>query len=166
MAGQAGKDSLGAQAHVAGVHPAPAARPVWPPHLAYGDAVHRELAAAGLVPDVVEAGIRTEELDGPSELVLTLEWLTGHPDLTDPAGMDLLWSHLTGWAVRIGHNVRPLILISAFAAPALLVDVVLHTATEGLDSAWEPDRPLAEWDQARALDVALNTAAERGLIAW
>lgn len=163
-AGTVGKDTRdGSQPRVGGVHPALAPTLV---HLPYADAVYTELVAVGLVPDVVEAGLRIEEPEGPRELFLTLEWLSGHPDLADPAGMDLIWSHLTGWAVRIGHDVRTLILISAFAAPALLADAVLHTATEGLDCAWEPADPGAEWEQARSLDLALNEAAGNGVIAW
>ncbi|MDX2863430.1 hypothetical protein, partial [Streptomyces scabiei] len=72
------------------------------PHLPYGDAVHIILAEAGLMPDVLEAGLRVEDPARGPELFLTLSWLTGHPDLADPAGLDLIWSHLTGWAARVG----------------------------------------------------------------
>lgn len=163
-AGVVGKDTRGgSQPPLGGVHPATDPTLV---HLPYGDAVWAELVTVGLVPDVVEAGLRMEEPQGPRELFLTLSWLSGHPDLADPTGMDLVWSHLTGWAVRTGHDVQTLTLISTFAAPALLADAVLHTATEGLGRAWEPADPLAEWEHTRSLDLALNEAAGRGVIAW
>ena len=135
------------------------------PHLAYGDAVHSMLDQTGLAPDVLETGLRVEDRDRGPELFLTLSWLTGHPDLADEAGVDLLWSHLIGWGVRTGVNSRPLV-VSHFAGPALLADAVLHLVTEGYNSVWQTTDRTQEWEHARALDLALNTAAEQGLIAW
>ncbi|WP_200302280.1 hypothetical protein [Streptomyces adelaidensis] len=134
------------------------------PHLAYGDAVHSMLGETGLTPDVLEAGVRTEDPGRGPELFLTLSWLAGHPDV-DPAGLDLIWSHLTGWAARIGLDAKPLPL-GAFAAPPVLADAVLHLSVNGLEEPWEPADRLAEWEHARALDLTLNAAAEQGLIAW
>lgn len=135
------------------------------PHLPYRDAVRSMLDQAGLAPDVTEAGLRTEDAQRGPELFLTLSWLSGHPDLAAPAGLDLLWSHLTGWAARCGPDVKPL-GISVFAGPALLADAVLHLITEGIDSLWQPADPAQEWADARALDLVLADAAGRGLIAW
>ncbi|QFR00751.1 hypothetical protein F9278_36360 [Streptomyces phaeolivaceus] len=135
------------------------------PHLPYGDAVHIVLGRAGLVPDVLEAGLRVEDPKRGPELFLTLSWLPQHPDLTDPAGLDLLWSHLTGWSARSGPDVRRL-LVSAFAAPPVLADAALTLLTGGLGAPWQPATVLHEWEDGRALDLALNSAAEQGLIAW
>jgi hypothetical protein len=154
----AGKDTRAA----GGVHPAPGL-----PHLPYGDAVHAALAEAGLTPDVVDAGLRTEDPRRGRELFLTLSWLPGHPDVDDrlwPRGMQLAWSHLIGWSAH--HDTVRLLLVDDFAAPALLVDAVEHLATYGLDCGWEPADPRAKWEHARALDLALQAAAEREEIAW
>lgn len=160
-AGVAGKDTRGgSQPPSGGVHPAPVFA-----HLPYGDAVHAVLAEAGLTPDVLEAGLRVEDPKRGRELFLTVSWLPGHPDVHEAEGLDLIWSHLTGWAARVGLDAMPLV-VSAFAAPDTLADAVLHLATVGLDSTWRPADPLAEWDGARTLDLALQEAAERGEIAW
>lgn len=135
------------------------------PHQPYGDAVHSMLDQAGLTPDVWETGQRVEDRARGPELFLTLSWLTGHPDLASRPGVDLLWSHLTGWGVRTGLDSRPLI-VSAYAGPALLADAVLHLVTEGYDSVWHPADRTQEWEGARALDLALSAAADEGLIAW
>lgn len=135
------------------------------PHLPYGHAVHSMLDQAGLTPDVLEAGLRVEDRDRGPELFLTLSWLGGHPDLAGRAGVDLLWSHLTGWGIRSGLDSRPLI-VSSFAGPALLADAALHLITEGYDSPWTPTDRNQEWEHARALDLALNEAADEGWIAW
>lgn len=165
-AGPAGKDT---HATVGGVHPAPG--PAWNamrmvlPQLPYGDAVHITLTEAGLTPDELMAGLRVETRGQRPELYLTLSWGAGHPDLHDPAGLDLLWSHLAGWAARIGHDSKPL-PVQDIAAPAVLADAVLHLAVEGLDGAWEPGDRLSRWDGWRHLDWDLTRAAERGHIAW
>jgi hypothetical protein len=164
-AGVAGKDThsgSGSQPSVGGVHPVPVY-----PHLPYGDAVYAQLVAASLAPDLLESGLRTERPGGPRELFLTLVWLPGHPDIDAglwPRGMHLSWSHVTGWSAH-DDTVR-LLLVDDVAAPALLADAVLHLATDGLDCPWEPEDRLARWDHARALDLALQSAAERGDIAW
>lgn len=161
-AGTVGKDTRGdGQSLVGGVHPAGL------PHLPYGDAVHAALVEAGLAPDVVEAGLRTEDPRRGRELYLTLSWLPGHPDVDGglwPRGMQLAWSHLIGWSAH--HDTVRVLLVDEAAAPALLVDAVLHLATEGLDCVWEPADRTAKWEHARALDLALQAAAGRGEIAW
>lgn len=135
------------------------------PHLPYGDAVYSMLDQAGLVPDVLYAGLRVEDPKRGPELVLTLSWEPDHPDLHDPVGLDLLWSHLTGWAARIGLDVKAL-PVQDLAAPHVLADAVLHLVAYGLDGAWVPDDRLARWADWRTLDLALTRAAERGQIAW
>ncbi|GAQ61925.1 hypothetical protein [Streptomyces scabiei] len=135
------------------------------PHLPYGDAVHIMLAEAGLTPDVLEAGLRVEDPARGPELFLTLSWLTGHPDLADQAGLDLIWSHLTGWAARVGLDAKPL-SVQDLAAPHVLADAVLHLSVNGLDGPWEPEDRLARWADWRTLDADLTAAAERGQIAW
>jgi hypothetical protein len=136
-------------------------------HQSYGKAVRSMLDQAGLVPDALETGLRVEDPARGPELFLTLSWLGGHPDVSAPAGLDLIWSHLTGWAARTALDARPL-GVSAFAAPHVLADAVLHLSVDGVDGAWQPDPAdrLTEWEHARALDLALSAAAERGLIAW
>lgn len=135
------------------------------PHLPYGDAVYITLDQAGLTPDVLEAGLRTEDPKRGPELFLTVSWLPGHPDLHDQAGLDLIWSHLTGWAARTGTDATPL-TVEEIAAPHVIADVVLHLSVSGLDGEWQPDDRLARWADWRALDAALTAAAERGQIAW
>lgn len=156
-AGEDGKDTHSA---VGGVHPG-----FGLPHLPYGDAVYSMLDQAGLRPDELLAGLRSEDPKRGPELYLTLSWGTGHPDLHDPAGLDLVWSHLAGWAARIGLDTKPL-PVQDLAAPHVLADAVLHLAVSGLDSAWQPDDRLARWADWRRLDADLNRAAERGQIAW
>lgn len=150
-----GKDTGdGTQPSAGGVHPAPTF-----PHLAYGDAVHAELAAAGLPPDVLDTGVRTETPGRRRELFFTLSWLTGHPDLSDPTGLDLIWSHLIGWAARIDNTVRVLD-VDELAAPAVLADAALHLAVHGLEQEWVIPVQ-ARWEDALELDIALVHFDER-----
>ncbi|MDX2667427.1 hypothetical protein [Streptomyces stelliscabiei] len=134
-------------------------------HLPYGDAVYIMLDQAGLTPNEMVAGLRTEDPKRGPELVLTLSWEQGHPDLHDPAGLELSWSHLTGWAARIGLDVKSL-PVQDLAAPHVLADAVLHLSVSGIAGAWMPEDRLARWADWRALDAALTRAAERGQIAW
>ncbi len=138
------------------------AQPVFP-HLRYGDAVHTELLAAGLAPDMLEAGLRTED-PGRRELFLTLPWLTGHAVLDGPVRLALTWSHLTGWAARVDDDVI-LLDVEEFAAPELLVDAARHFAKHGIDGARWVVPVQARWEHWRVLDQALNRAADRGVIA-
>jgi hypothetical protein len=140
-----------------------ATRPLTLPHLPYGDAVHTELTASGLEPDMVEAGVRREP-GGPRELFLTVTWSPGHPDLAReswPRGLTLSWSHLTGWSTHDGDTVRALgDDVDDIAPPALIADAVLHLAVHGLDIAWVP--PVGgRWEHAAVLDTDLEEFAER-----
>jgi len=158
-AADVGKDTGdGLQPPAGGVHPTPPLTPTLP-HLPYGDAVHAELAAAGLPPDLLDAGLRTEAPGGRRELYLTLSWLMGHPDLHDPTELDLMWSHLIGWSARIDDTVRVLD-VDELAAPALLADAVLHLAVHGLEQEWVIPFE-ARWQDALELDIALVHFDER-----
>ncbi|MGW0599927.1 hypothetical protein ACWD11_22625 [Streptomyces sp. NPDC002776] len=153
----AGKDIRdGMQPSADGVHPAL-------PHLPYGDAVHGELAASGLEPDTVEAGVRREPGCG-RELFLTVSWSPGHADLDRevwPHGLTLAWSHLTGWSTHDGDTVRALDGdLDDLAPPALIADAVLHLAIHGLDSAWAPAVG-GRWEHADVLDTALDAFTEQ-----
>ena len=161
VAAGTGKDTRsGSQPLAGGVHP------VWGlPHESYGDAVFAGLAEAGLAPDTLSAGISKERPGGQRELYLRLVWMPGHPDVQDPAGMKLVWSHLAGWMALIASDAKPL-QISGYATPALLADAVLHVAVSGLDGAWTPADQHAEWEHALTLDQALSAAADRGWIPW
>jgi len=156
----AGKDIHGGKPTVDGVHPALP----WP-HLTYGDAVHAELVARGLGPDVMEAGLRTGT-EGGRELFLRLVWLPGHPALGEAVrtdGLIVLWSPLTGWAGRAedddGEHVV-LLDVDELAAPELLADAARHLAAHGVADAWVPPAD-GRWEHARALDNALAHFDER-----
>lgn len=133
------------------------------PHLPYGDAVHAGLAASGMAPDVMEAGVRTEQPGDGGELFLTVSWLTGHPDVDDPGGLDLLWSDLTGWSARAGGDVRVLAL-DDLAAPDVVADAALHLAADGLDGAWMPPDGPHRWEHAPAVEAALADWYDREAI--
>ncbi|MBD0837399.1 hypothetical protein [Streptomyces sp. TRM68416] len=154
-----GKDTGGGlQPSAGGVHPDLAL-----PHLPYGDAVHAELTASGLEPDVVEAGVRREP-GCTRELFLTVSWSPGHADLDRevwPDGLTLAWSHLTGWSTHDGDTVRTLDDdLDDLAPPVLIADAVLHLAVHGLHVPWVP--PVGgRWVHADGLDAALDAFAER-----
>lgn len=151
----AGKDIRdGSRPPADGVHPAAVF-----PHLAYGDAVHAELACAGLTPDMLDAGLRTEEPGGTRELFMTVSWLTRNPDLDEPVRLDLTWSHLTGWAARVDDDVV-LLDVDELAAPALIADAARHFARHGLSREWVIPFQ-ARWGDALELDIALVHFDER-----
>lgn len=130
------------------------------PQLPYRSAVRAALYEADLVPDVVDAGVRTEQPGDGGELFVTVSWLPGHPLLGDPAGMDLLWSHLTGWSARADGTVR-MLPVSVLAAPVVLAEAVLHLLTEGLDTAWKPVHGHPRWAHAAQLAAALAAFEDR-----
>lgn len=130
------------------------------PQLPYGDAVHAALAAAGLPPDVMDAGVRTEHGSSRRELHLALSWLRDHPALTGPERMDLLWSHLTGWAVRIEEDIV-LLDVDELADPALLVDAAAHFARHGITGEEWVVPFGARWEHALELDIATMHFDER-----
>lgn len=160
----AGKDTRdGIQlSGAASTHTGTAGAPVYP-HLAYGDAVHAELAAWELRPEVMDAVLRARAPGGRRELVLLLMWPADHDDLAEdvrPGGLTLAWSHVTGWSVRTAVGGGRLSL-DKFAAPAVVAEVALHLAADGLDCGWTPGPDAARWEHADALAAACVQFGER-----
>ncbi|KPC86284.1 hypothetical protein ADL35_12440 [Streptomyces sp. NRRL WC-3753] len=132
------------------------------PQAPYGDAVHAALAAAGLVPDVMEAGLRS---NGPRrlELFLRMVWLPGHPGLADvqhDEGLTVAWSHLAGWSGWVGGYEPVLLDVNELAAPELVADAAEHLAAHGTHRAWVPPAD-GRWSDAVYLDIALGRFEER-----
>lgn len=154
---QTGKSTRGGAQLPAGE----ATRTLTLPHPPYADAVHVELAAVGLRPDVLEAGLRTGTTGG-GELFLRLVWLPHNPGLSDavmPHGLTLAWSHVTGWSTRTGGDVV-LLDVHEFSAPAVIADAARHLADHGHAGEWlQPCH--ARWEHAHALDHALAAWEDR-----
>ncbi|MFE9923300.1 hypothetical protein ACFYQA_17445 [Streptomyces sp. NPDC005774] len=143
------------------------------PHLPYADAVHTELKAVGLPPMVLEVGVRQEESrpygSKPgivSVLFMRLVWPAGSPALGDSvrhAGLTLVWSHVTGWTVRHGHDEAVLLGIDPLASPEVLAFAARFMARHRLPGAWEPPAGVvARWSEAVYLDIALAYYEDRG----
>lgn len=133
------------------------------PHLPYADAVHAELAAWELHPEVLEAGVRAGGPGGQRELFLRLVWPAGHEDLAEsvrPDGLTLAWTHITGWSVHTLDEAR-LLDVDEFVAPAVLAEYVLHLAEHGLDRDWVPEDP-ARWEHALVVEIACILLDEGG----
>jgi len=163
-AGTAGKDTSGGgqPSGAASTHAGMAVTTVYP-HLGYADAVHRELAAWELHPAVVTPGVRTPVPRGSRELVLWLVWPPGHPNLGEDAradGLTLAWSHLTGWCAIVADQ-DVLLDLDEFAAPAVVAEVALHLAEDGVDCGWTPGEDAARWTHADALADACALFAQR-----
>jgi hypothetical protein len=136
------------------------------PQLPYGDAVHAELAAAGLPPDVLETGLRVD--GGKRELFLRLTWTPDHPGLSEevqPHGLTLAWSHGSGWTAHDRHSDYILLDVDVLAAPKVVQEAGSHLARHHLDSSWEPSDRLARWEYALELDIALAHFDERE-VSW
>ncbi|MGW1039359.1 hypothetical protein [Streptomyces sp. NPDC002547] len=132
------------------------------PHVLYGDAVHAELTAAGLVPAVLDAGLQTGRR-GAGELFLRLVWLPGSRRLGEAAradGLTVAWSHVTGWSAHDRQDRRVLLDVDTLADPALIADAVQHFARHGLARAWVAPFA-ARWSEAVYLDIALCNFDER-----
>lgn len=132
------------------------------PQAPYGDAVHAALAHAGLVPDVMEAGLRS---NGPRrlELFLRLVWLPGHPRLAasqHDEGLTVAWSHLAGWSGWVGGYEPVLLDVDELAAPELVADAADHLAEHGTHRPWVPPAD-GRWSDAVYLDIALHHFKER-----
>ncbi|MFJ9382117.1 hypothetical protein, partial [Streptomyces sp. NPDC101455] len=127
------------------------------PHLRYADAVHAALCAFEVLPDFLDMGLRVEDLHGPRELYIRLEWLPGHddlvPDALSKAGLVVRWSHLAGWSACSGDEVAD-IDVDELADPVTVADAAMHAALCGLDCACEKS-PLGRWEHAVYLDIAL-----------
>lgn len=155
----------GKSTHDDGVRPSvgDATRALSLPHLPYVDAVHAELTEAGLVPDVVDSGVRVEGPygEGPRQLIAEAAWLPGNEVLAEDVragGLVLQWSHLTGWSVLVGDDLVVLD-VDKVAEPLLLADAVQHLARRGPGALWVVPFA-ARWEHAVDLDAALAALDE------
>lgn len=133
----------------------------------YADAVHQALTAAGVEPDVVEAGCRKPRSTHP-ELFVRLVWLPGHPALAPgyedeqgPRGLTLAWSHVTGWSAWSGTE-HVLLDVDALAAPELIADAARHFTQHPpvTGAPWVPPAD-GRWEYALELDIALVAFEDR-----
>ncbi|MDX3748697.1 hypothetical protein [Streptomyces sp. AK08-02] len=153
--GTAGKDTPGGDQLSEATSTHTVVTALWP-HLAYGDAVHTELAAWELHPEVMEAGVRAAGPRGRQELFLRLVWPAGHLDLAEdvrPDGLTLAWSHVTGWSLHT-LDVGRLLDVDEFVAPAVLAEFALHLAEHGLSGSWEPGEDTERWEHAGVVELA------------
>ncbi|MEU6491129.1 hypothetical protein ABZ890_12130 [Streptomyces sp. NPDC046984] len=135
------------------------------PHLPYGDAIHAALTTAGLVPAVLDAGLRIGKR-GAGELFLRLVWLPGSRRLGEAAradGLTVAWSHVTGWSAHDRQGGRVLLDVDTLADPALITDATQHFARHGLAHGWVSPFS-ARWSEAVYLDIALCRFDEREAI--
>ncbi|MFJ2514664.1 hypothetical protein ACIQJX_35155 [Streptomyces griseoviridis] len=130
------------------------------PQAPYADAVHAALTTLRTLPDLVDVGVRREQLSGPGELFIRAEWLPGHDDLLPvrvrEAGLTVQWSHVTGWSLVSGDDLAIPTALDVLAAPEVVAVTAMHAAVHGLVCVCEslPD-PGARWEHAAALDAAL-----------
>ncbi|MBK3575105.1 hypothetical protein JHN63_15050 [Streptomyces sp. MBT65] len=133
------------------------------PQLRYADAVHAALRPIDLLPDALDVGLHIEDMNGPRELFIRLEWLPGHDDLVpdelNTAGLVVRWSHLAGWsacsgAERVGFDIDEL------ADPATVAETAMHAVLCGLSCACEKPAP-GRWEHAVYLEIALVAYDER-----
>lgn len=134
------------------------------PQLRYADAVHAALGAFEVLPDALDTGLRVEDLNGPSELYIRLEWLPAHddlvPDALSKAGLIVRWSHLAGWSARSGDDLAGLD-VDEIADPVTVAEAAMHAALCGLGCACETSPP-GRWEHALYLEIALVHYDERG----
>ena len=105
------------------------------PHLAYADAIHAALVAAGHTPGSLTATVTPSD-----DLAVLYTW---------PDGLRLSWHSVRGWRHDHLDHGGPL-LISLAADPQAVADTV------ALLAAGRPPVPRSEqWEQARALDIAI-----------
>ncbi|MDN3021567.1 hypothetical protein [Streptomyces sp. S.PB5] len=129
------------------------------PQAPYADAIHAELAEAGLPPQFLELGV---EWGAYRVLFLRLVWppqddLLGATACAD--GLSLRWSHTGGWSAHTatGSCLLPIVRL---AEPLLVVDAAQHYAKHGLLKEWvEPFD--ARWTHAGHLDAALAAWQQR-----
>jgi hypothetical protein len=133
------------------------------PQLRYADAVHAALRAIEVLPDAVDTGLRVEDLNGPRELFIRLEWLPGHddlvPDALSKAGLVVRWSHLAGWSACSGAELVD-IDVDELADPLTVAEAAMHAVLCGLACACEKPPP-GRWEHAVYLDIALVAYEER-----
>jgi len=134
------------------------------PHLPYADAIHTALVALGMVPDVLETGVRVETGSPRRLLFLRLEWLPGHDDLVPYAaqagGLVVEWAHPGGWSARVGDDLTVLDL-NEIADPAVVADAAMHSALCGPQCGCERSDGGVRWEHAVYLDIALAAYDER-----
>ncbi|MCH5677860.1 hypothetical protein [Streptomyces gilvus] len=155
VGGQIGKSTFGSGQLPVGE----ATRTLSLPQLPYGDAVHAELTAHGLMPGATEAGVR-----GKSELFLRLSWPPGHQALgedVDEHGLNLVWSHVTGWSAHDRHGEYLLLDVDVLAAPKVIHEAALEFTQRHLDATWQATDRTARWEHALYLDIALVNFDER-----
>lgn len=135
------------------------------PQLRYADAIHAALRAIEVLPDLVDAGVRTETVDGQRELYIRLQWMPLHDDLVPHTvradGLTVQWSHLAGWSVCSGEDVTALEGADDLADPAVIADACLHAAIHGPRCTCDRPDPAARWSKAVYLDIALVAYDER-----
>lgn len=133
------------------------------PQMRYADAVHAALRPIELLPDALDIGLHIEDLNGPRELFIRLEWLPGHDDLVPDAlnkhGLVVRWSHLAGWSACSGAELVDFD-IDELADPVTVTEAVMHALLCGLSCACEKPAP-GRWEHAVYLDIALGNYEER-----
>lgn len=133
------------------------------PQLRYADAVHAALAAIEVLPDTLDMGLRVEDLNGPRELFIRLEWRPSHddlvPDALNKAGLVVRWSHLAGWSACSGAELVA-IDVDEIAAPVTVAEAAMHAVLCGLSCTCEKPPP-GRWEHAVYLDIALVAYEER-----
>lgn len=133
------------------------------PQLRYADAVHAALCAIEVLPDAVDTGLHVEDLNGPRELFIRLEWLPGHddlvPDALSKAGLVVRWSHLAGWSACSGAELVD-IDVDEIADPVTVAEAAMHAVLCGLGCACEKPPP-GRWEHALYLEIALVNYEER-----
>ncbi|MEV6544428.1 hypothetical protein [Streptomyces sp. NPDC051665] len=133
------------------------------PQLRYADAVHAALGAIEVLPDALDTGLRVEDLNGPRELFIRLEWLPGHddlvPDALSKAGLVVRWSHLAGWSACSGAELVD-IDVDDIADPVTVAEAAMHAVLCGLGCACEKPAP-GRWEHAIYLEIALANYEER-----
>jgi hypothetical protein len=133
------------------------------PQLRYADAVHAALDAIEVLPDTLDTGLRVEDLNGPRELFIRLEWRPGHddlvPDALNKAGLVVRWSHLAGWSACSGAELVDLD-VDELADPVTVAEAAMHAVLCGLGCACEKPPP-GRWEHAVYLDIALVAYEER-----
>lgn len=128
------------------------------PHLLYADAVHADLADAGMPPEVLEVGVR-----GTSSPVLFMRfvWTAGSARLDSGVpGLVLAWSHVAGWSAH-SADAAELLDVDPLADPLVLALAALDLAAQPLAGPWSPPDGAGRWPQAPALDAALIAFDER-----
>ncbi|KRV48806.1 hypothetical protein AQ490_23345 [Wenjunlia vitaminophila] len=123
------------------------------PHVAYAEAVHAALTAAGLTRSTLEVRSTYDR-----ELTLACTWPASAPVLNRAQwarGMRLWWSSARGWTVDDpATGDARILLLDALASPDAITEAAILLATQGLDA--DLPRVGTRWSHAQALDIALS----------